>query len=213
MNEEIPDKNLFMMCSTLNKDGTSELPAGYYFRLCKKDELETWKAMQFDTPELALEYYDFMTDYFNQVYFAENDLFFKRCIFVCDEKDNPIGTCFLWKSYGQVWTLHWLKVLPLYEGKGIGRALISYVMAALPEKEYPVFLHTHPLSYRAIKLYADLGFDIITDPVIGNRTNDIAECLEILQKYMSISHFRKLKFVQAPQFFLEAVNSSEVEEF
>jgi ribosomal protein S18 acetylase RimI-like enzyme len=213
LTEEIPDKNLFMMCTTLNKPAANELPPGYYFRLCRKDELDIWKAMQFDTVELAQEYYDFMTDYFNKVYLTENDLFFDRCVFVCDEHDDPIGTCFLWKSYSQIWTLHWLKVLSPHEGKGIGRALISYVMESLPEKEYPVFLHTHPSSYRAIKLYADLGFEIITDPIIGSRTNDLSECIEILQKHMPISHLKKLKFAQAPHNFLEAVKSSEVEEF
>ena len=55
-----------------------------------------------------------------------------------------------------------------YEGKGIGRALLSYVMQSLPQNEYPVFLHTHPASFRAIKLYSDMGFKLLTDPCYRN---------------------------------------------
>ena len=44
------------------------------------------------------------------------------------KRDLPVGTCFLWKAYGKLDTLHWLKVKPEYEGKGIGRALIARVL-------------------------------------------------------------------------------------
>lgn len=213
MEEQIPDKNLFMMCRNLENDAAIELPKGFYVRYCRKSELDTWKAMHFDTPKLATEYYNFMTEYFNEVYLPKGDLFYQSCIFICNENDKPIGTCFLWKAYNMIWTLHWFKVLKDYEGKGIGRALLSIVMKSLSENEYPIFLHTHPSSYRAIKLYSDFGFCLLSDPVIGNRQNDLDECLPILQRYMPHSDFEKLKTVRAPQFFLDAVCRPEKEEF
>jgi len=213
MKEQIPDKNLFMMCRKLDNGATTELPKGFHVRYCKKNELDTWKAMHFDTPELATEYYDFMTEYFNDVYLPKEDLFYRSCIFVCDQDDSPVGTCFLWKAYNKIWTLHWFKVLKEYEGKGIGRALLSIVMESLPEDDYPIFLHTHPSSYRAIKLYSDFGFCLLSDPAIGNRENDLDECLPILQRYMPQSDFEKLKMVQAPPFFLRAVGHSDIDEF
>lgn len=202
-----------MMCNSLILSATSKLPKGYHVRFCREDELDTWKAMQFDTAELAREYYGFMSNYYNQVYHKKGNLFFQRCVFVCDDNDRPIGTCFLWKSYDEIWTLHWFKVLNEYEGNGIGRALLSYVMESLPQKEYPVFLHTHPSSYRAIKLYSDIGFKLLKDPAIGSRQNDLEECIPILESYMSNSDFEKLQFTKAPQYFLNVVSSSKVEEF
>jgi len=213
MEEQIPDKNLFMMCRKLEIGAANELPKGFYVRYCRRNELDTWKAMHFDTPKLATEYYDFMTEYFNEVYLPKEDLFYQSCIFVCNEDDKPIGTCFLWKAYNTIWTLHWFKVLKAYEGKGIGRALLSIVMKSLSENEYPLFLHTHPSSYRAIKLYSDFGFCLLSDPVIGNRKNDLNECLPILQKYMPYSNLKKLKTTRAPHFFLDAVRGSDKEEF
>ena len=213
MEEQIPDKNLFMMCRKLDKDATRELPNGFHVRYCRKNELDIWKAMHFDTPELATKYYDFMKEYFNDIYLPKGDLFFQRCIFVCDQEDKPIGTCFLWKSYNSIWTLHWFKVLKDYEGEGIGRALLSIVMKSLPENEYPIFLHTQPESYRAIKLYSDFGFCLLADPVIGNRQNDLEECLPVLQRYMLQSDFEKLEIGYAPQFFLDATCSRKMNEF
>lgn len=38
--EEIPDKNVFMMCEALNHDALSELSANYSIRNCRPDELD-----------------------------------------------------------------------------------------------------------------------------------------------------------------------------
>lgn len=213
MEEQIPDKNLFMMCRKLNNDATRKIPNGFHVRYCRKNELDIWKAIHFDTPEFAMKYYDFMTEYYNNVYLPKGDLFFQRCLFVCDQGDKPIGTCFLWKAYNSIWTLHWFKVLKDFEGKGIGRALLSIVMKSLPKDDYPIFLHTQPESYRAIKLYSDFGFYLLADPVIGNRQNDLDECLPVLQRYMPRSDFEKLKIDYAPKFFLNGVCSTNINEF
>ena len=169
--------------------------------------------MHFDTPELAKKYYDFMTEFFATVYLPMKDLFYQKCLFICNKDDKPVGTCFVWKSYNTIYTLHWFKVLKEYEGRGIGRALLSIVMERLSQDEYPVFLHTQPSSYRAIKLYSDFGFYLLSNPVIGSRQNDLEECLPILEKYMPKSDFKKLQIVQAPKFFLDTVCSTNTSEF
>lgn len=82
MAEQIPDKNLFMMCHTLNKDAVRKLPKGFHVRYCRENELDIWKAMHFDTPELAKKYYDFMTEFFATVYLPMKDLFYQNvCLF------------------------------------------------------------------------------------------------------------------------------------
>lgn len=85
----------------LNIEAITELPKGNHICFCRKDELEIWKAMPFDTAELAREYNGFMID---------------------------------------------------YEGKGIGRALLSYVLKSLPVNKYPVFLHTQPDKFSSDKI-------------------------------------------------------------
>lgn len=48
---EIPAYNLFMMCESLRREAFAPLPAGYSVRLCREDELETWMALNAESPE------------------------------------------------------------------------------------------------------------------------------------------------------------------
>ena len=212
--EEIPDFNIFMMCNKLNASALSDLPEGFYIRNCRKNELEIWKAMPFDDEKLAKEHYIFMTDYFNDVYASKGDLFFKKCLFVCNKNDIPIATCFVWKAYGLINTVHWFKVIKSYEGKGIGRALLSIIMQGLSKDEYPIYLHTQPASYKAIKLYSDFGFDLISSKeLIGIRENQLEGSLPILKKYMPIEEFNKLRISEAPQSLIETLKPIKTNQF
>ncbi|MDT9726173.1 GNAT family N-acetyltransferase [Xylanibacillus composti] len=202
-----------MMCASFNTTAARTMPPGFHIRTCRKNELDIWKDIHFDDPHTAAQYRDFMTKYFEDVYASKGDLFYETCLFVCNTEDEPIGTCFIWKAYNQVQTLHWFKVVKAYEGRGIGRALLSIVLQRLKKEDYPVYLHTQPSSFRAIKLYADFGFCLLSDPVIGGRQNDLEACLPILEQHMPEEDFRKLQVCKAPQAFLDAVRSSEVHEF
>ena len=181
---EIPDRNIFMMCESLNRTALTELPVGYSLRNCRHEELGIWKMMPFDRPDLAQEYDCFMTDYFTATYGGKEELFFAKTLFVCDRQDKPIATCLNWKAYDEFNTIQWFKVLKECEGQGIGRALLSIIMRKLEMCDYPVYLHTQPSSFRAIKLYSDFGFSLLSDGKLGIRKNDLDECMPILRKFM-----------------------------
>jgi len=211
--EEIPDKNIFMMCPSLNRDALRPLPQGYTIRNCKKEELPIWKAMPFDNPVETQEYASYMDEFFDTVYGGQEALFFIKTLFVCNSKNEPIATCLIWKAYNLFNTIHWLKVHKEYEGLGIGRALLSILLKDLKASDYPIYLHTQPGSYRAIKLYSDFGFHLLADKKIGTRRNDLEECLPILQKYMPVQDFQQLKICMAPTSFLEQLAQYETVEF
>lgn len=211
--EPLAEKNLFMMCAALNPKALTELPDAYHARTCRRDELRLWKRIHFDSPDLADAAEDDMTRYFEQVYASRADEFFHRCLFICDRHDVPIATCFGWKAYGRISTIHWFKVIPSYQGLGIGRALLSIVMRSFAAHEYPVFLHTQPGSFRAIKLYTDFGFGFLTDPIIGYRPNELAVGLPFLKARMPAHAYEQLGFAKAPADFLDAVHSSPISQF
>lgn len=211
--EEIPDKNVFMICEALNHEAISELPAGYSVRNCRPDELDIWKAMPFDMPELAKEYEGFMTDFFNATYGGKKELFFSKTLFVCDKEDKPIATCGIWKAYDEFNTIHWFKVLKEYEGRGIGRALLSIVMRDLKTADYPVYLHTQLASFRAIKLYSDFGFMLLSGDKFGPRTNDLEGYLPILEEFMPKEYFQQLKITSAPKEFEAALRKYDTIQF
>ncbi|WP_244951544.1 GNAT family N-acetyltransferase [Sutcliffiella horikoshii] len=154
-----------------------------------------------------------MMEFFKTVYGGNEKLFFTNTLFVCDEQDRPVATCLLWKAYNKFQTIHWFKVQKSHEGKGIGRALLSIIMKEVPNNEYPVYLHTQPGSYRAIKLYSDFGFHLLTDKTIGTRQNDLVECLPILEKWMPSADYNNLKTTEAPLNFKESLKSFITLEF
>ena len=203
-----------MMCEQINIAAFRPFPTGYAMRNCRKNEIALWKSFPFDTAELARQYEPYMTEYFDKVYGPKGDLFFERCLFVVKrDTDEPVATCFAWQAYGSVTTIHWFKVLKAYEGNGIGRALLSAVVSELDAAVYPVYLHTQPGSFRAIKLYSDFGFSLIDNPQVGNRTNRLLESLPYLKEVMPASVFGSLKFSTAPKHFIAAVEKSDTAEF
>ena len=200
----IEDANIFMMCSSLNRSAISEMPPGYHIRNIHKDEIGLWKRMPFDDEQTANQYNDYMTEFFNRVYAPRIDLFFERCLIVCNDVAQPIGTCFLWEVYGGIPTIHWFKISKEYEGRGIGRALLSAVIESAVS--YPIYLHTQAGSYRAIKLYADFGFCLLLDPMIGSRNNEIELGLPYLKEHMPNDDYSKLRFCYADKEFLRIVS-------
>ena len=213
MAAEIPDGNLFMACRRPVREAFSPLPDGYFLQPPRREELPLWMDLHFDGPETARQYRPYMERYFAQVYAPHGDLFFERCRLLCAPDGEVAGSCFVWKAYGRVSTVHWFKVKREREGRGLGRALLSAVLAPLGEEDLPVCLHTQPGSCRAIKLYSDFGFRLLTDPVIGGRANDLEQSLPFLRKVMPPEAFGRLQFDTAPPALLAAAGSSPVHEF
>jgi len=203
--ETVGNYNLFMQCDTPNKTAFCELPDGFSFRLCRYDELEVWKRVVSEE-----QYISYVTEYYEKVCAKHADEFFRRCMFVCDSDDRPVASTYIWRSYIKINTVGWFRVLPEYEGRGLGRALLSKILS---NADFPVYLHTQPTSARAIKLYSDFGFKLLTDPIIGYRKNNLTESLPYLQRVLPESDYAKLKFAKADKALLEAAISSELREF
>jgi len=184
MIESANSNNIFMQCDAPNPGAFRPLPAGFSFRLCRRDELDLWKRMWAQG-----QYMEFVNDCYAKVYAPHADEFFRRCTFAVDGGDSPVATGYIWRSYGRISTLGWYHVLPAYEGRGIGRALLGKL---LQSAAFPVYVHTHPTATRAIKLYSDFGFKAITDPVIGYRKNDWAESLAYLKEALPEADFASL---------------------
>lgn len=197
--------NLFMACEAPVPSAFRTLPKGYSFRLCRRDELEVWKRIVAEE-----QYVPNITNYYNRVYANQAEEFFRRCLFVCNGADKPVASCFIWRSYDKINTLAWFRVLPEYEGHGLGRALLTRLLQGA---EYPVYLHTQPTSVCAIKLYTDFGFGLVTNPVIGYRKNDLPESLPYLRRVMHSADFERLRFVQADEQLHQAALSSQTDAF
>lgn len=211
--EEIPDYNIFMMCERLNKGALAELNSEYYFRNCRPNELEIWKAFPFDREKVPSEYEDYMNQVINNSYSRNMKTFFQNTIFVCDKYDRPIATCSHWKAYGKFNSIHWLKVLKEYEGLGLGRAILSKTMRKFAPKDYPIYVHTQPGSFRAIKLYSDFGFALLKGGQLGSRTNDLGKSLPILREFMPEKYFENLRIRDTPDYFMALLENETTIQF
>jgi GNAT superfamily N-acetyltransferase len=211
--EEIPDYNVFMMCDKLNENALTELSNAYYFRNCRPDELEIWKAFPFDSDTVPTEYEGFMNQIIKDSYSENMDVFFQNTLFVCNKEDKPVATCSYWKAYGKINSIHWLKTMKAYEGKGIGRALLSAIMRRFDSTDYPIYIHTQPGSFRAIKLYSDFGFQLLKGGQLGTRTNELEKCLPILKEFMPQKDFQKLIIRDTPNSLIEALKHETTIQF
>jgi ribosomal protein S18 acetylase RimI-like enzyme len=109
--------------------------------------------------------------------------------------------------------VHWFKVVKAYEGRGIGRALLSILFQDLTDADLPIYLHTQLESFRAIKLYSDFGFELLTDPRIGQRDNHIEQCLPYLKEVMPKQDYDQLRFTTAPAAFIAGMAEQVEDQF
>jgi ribosomal protein S18 acetylase RimI-like enzyme len=211
--EDIPDYNIFMSCEKLNENALTLLSQAYYLRNCRPDELELWKAFPFDSQKVPTQYQAFMNQFVEEVYSKNLDLFFENTLLVCTQEDKAIATCSHWKAYGKIHTIHWLKTLKAYEGRGIGRALLSAIMRRFDQTAYPIYLHTQPGSFRAVKLYSDFGFQLLSGGQLGTRTNELEKCLPMLREFMPENDFQKLVIRDTPNSLIEELKNETTIQF
>lgn len=212
--EQLPNYNLFMMCNKLNDSAFTKLPNNFKIRTLLPTELEIWKSLPFDDEISAKEYNSYMTNYFNNVYKPYEKEFYKRCFVVVDNSNKIVASAFIWKSYNQqLTTLHWLKTCKNYEGLGIGRALLTHILKTVKPCEFPIFLHTQPESFRAIKLYSDFGFKLLKNNKFGFRKNHLKQSLPYLKKVIPYNYFKNLKTTRAPKKYSNIIKTSTINQF
>jgi ribosomal protein S18 acetylase RimI-like enzyme len=84
-----------------------------------------------------------------------------RCFILEDRHGEAIGTATAW--YGQFegeerGRVHWVGIIPSYQGRKLSKPLLSAVMARLARDHQKVYLDTQTTSYPAVNLYLSFGF-------------------------------------------------------
>lgn len=196
LNKTIPYKNLLMKCTKINEDKLTSIPEGYTFKMYIDGDESLWADI-----ELSIGEFEFMTkeqveDYFKKEYFGRKEILYEHCVFVLDSNSIPVGTCMAWhdlKDRQEVASVHWLAVNPSVQSNGIGRALMAETMRIFTiNRENPVYLHTQPWSYKAIKLYLDFGFYALKRETFSDFNNEFEEAVQVLEKHLNKSWFNRL---------------------
>jgi GNAT superfamily N-acetyltransferase len=135
-------------------------PPGLSFRGFQDGDAELWACIETSAGEFAGQ--NRAIEHFHGEFGRHGEELLERCLFVETEAGEAVGTAMAWygapPSGGLAGRLHWVGIRKEYQGRGIGRSLVSRAMALLATLHDRAYLTTQRSSLAAIKIYLDFGF-------------------------------------------------------
>ena len=159
------EQNLPVKMLRRNLDNVPDfpLPAGFTLRWFRAGDEDVWVQLQ----AASDQFNRISLDLFRSE-FVEPGLLANTQFYVIAQNNAPVGTATAWfkdlegKRIGRV---HWVAVLPAFQGRGLGKSVLSLCCGRLRELGYDkAYLSTSSARIPAIKLYLSFGFE----PLIGN---------------------------------------------
>ena len=148
------------------------LPAGYHYAVFTPEDEEKWVRLQAEVTHV--ESLRQGRELFRQEFLqAGEDVpcwecpgyrdVVERTVLVKDEEDRLVGAATLWMgdTFGAVWQrVHWVAVAPDHQGKGLAKCMLSRMLELYRELDCrsPIYLTTQTRTYRAARVYAQMGF-------------------------------------------------------
>ncbi|EGP5048291.1 GNAT family N-acetyltransferase [Enterococcus faecium] len=161
------------------------LAEGFEFRTYQKGDESAWSEIEtsvgeFQTTDEALEY-------FQKNFAPYPEELERRMFFVETKNGEKVATCTAWRKKsreGVYPVFHWLAVKPVYQGKGLAKALTAKVLQEFPplHTDGPIYLHTQTWSHQAIALYKKMGFSFIAENLDGTPNPDYEKVMQVLSK-------------------------------
>lgn len=190
IDKNIEYKSIIMRCDKVNSLAFCELSKDVEIHYYTYGMDDVWVEIQKSTG--AFEAYSDadIKKYFKDKFLCNPNELMKRCIFLKDLNTGVyVGTCCAWigkKENEDIPILHWLAVREEFQNRGYAKMLMTEIMKIFMalDNGKAIYLHTQPSSYKAIKLYSDLGFCISKHDTYGSAKNEYEEALKILKKYM-----------------------------
>ena len=147
------------------------LPEGYHFAKFTAEDEEKW--VQLQTLVTHVESPRQGRQIFRQEFLqAEEDIPCEACpgygetlrrTVLIKHGEELVGAATLWTgdTFGEVWQrVHWVAVHPAHQGKGLVKCLIAEMLALYERMNCntPIYLTTQTKTYRAVRVYAQMGF-------------------------------------------------------
>lgn len=148
------------------------LPAGYRFAPFTPEDEENWIRLQLEVTHV--ESYAQGSSIFREEFLQAPvgipceecpgyPAVVDRTVQIKDEAGSLVGVATLWTgdTFGEVWQrVHWVAVHPDHQGKGLAKCLIARMLQLYGELgcETPIYLTTQTKTYRAVRIYKQMGF-------------------------------------------------------
>lgn len=153
-------------------DSISEypLPDGYCFEFYQDGDRDAW--IETEQSEKEFSSYVEGLDAWNRYYSGRENELYNRMVFVVNESGEKVATATAFYDIngkdksGAGW-LHWVAVKREYQGKGLSKPLITYVLNIMKTLGYThAKIPTQTNTWLAVKVYLDLGFRPIPENAV-----------------------------------------------
>ena len=172
LDKSVPYVDVLMRRKKGSQTPVFDLPAGYKFSLFRAGDEHEWAKIETSVLEFPDE--AGALAYFQESYLPRLSELEKRCLFVENDAGEKVATSTAYGlEYPDPW-LHWVAVMPQYQGLGLGKAIISKITQLMIEIEgdRDFYLHTQTWSHKAIRIYEKFGYEIMSERNIGGYTNE-----------------------------------------
>lgn len=150
-----------------------KLPDGYRFMFYMSGDRDEWieiekSAKEFDSYAQGLESW-------NRYYEGKDDELVNRMVFIENESGEKVATASaFYDIYGRdksgAGWLHWVAVKCEYQGKGLSKPLIGYVLNVMKDLGYiHAKIPTQTTTWLACKIYLDFGFVPVPRNAVNSR--------------------------------------------
>ena len=164
------------------------LPEGYSYKEYTPGDELAWAEIETSVGEFVSK--EKALAYFKGKYMLYRGDIERRCFFVESSEGRKVATFTLWWGYTGLrrdpW-LHWVAVMPEYQDKLIGKALVYEAMRRfmLIEGDRDIYLATQTWSYKAINIYRKQGFVPTGEQDLGGFNNtEYEQAMELIKGYM-----------------------------
>jgi GNAT superfamily N-acetyltransferase len=150
--------SIHMIRPHLDDIASVDFPAGFSIRPVQVAEGRIWTDIVHD----AEQWLKLSKDLFTTEFGHDLQAVAERCFFIVDDGDTPIGTISAWyrKDYRTLdyGLIHWVALRPSHQGKGLGKAALSFALQKLSLWHERALLGTQAKRLPAINLYLNFGF-------------------------------------------------------
>jgi GNAT superfamily N-acetyltransferase len=158
---DIIEQNLFvrMHRPNLTNIPVYSLPPEYSIRWYSSGDIKHWVAIH----ESAERYAEVTGKVHAENFGSDVDVLHERQCFLLDRHKRPIATATAWSDDeydGRIsGRVHWVAVVPEYQGRGLSKPLLSIVLRRMIELgDDRAYLRTSTARLPAVNLYAAFGF-------------------------------------------------------
>ena len=150
-----------------------ELPEGYRFVFYKQGDRDTWIDIEKSAKEFVS--YEQGLASWNKYYENSQEELPVRMVFIENSAGEKVATATAFYDIygrdksGDGW-LHWVAVRREYQGKGLAKPLIAYVLNVMRELGYKhAKIPTQTNTWLACKIYLDFGFMPLAENAVNSR--------------------------------------------